>query len=439
MKKTMALFTALTLCVGLLAGCFGPAATGGSPAAPPSQGSVGIRVVTSYGGNDGNASNFRNAVSGWEMATGNTVIDESAVSDEAWKATVLADFETGSEPDVLFFFTGVDANPLVSAGMVVSLEEIRAEYPEYAGNMDDDKMSPSPVDGNLYAVPMNGYWEGLYCNLRVLEAAGVAVPDATTTWDEFIGMCQKVKDAGFTPIAVSINEIPHYWFEFCVLNNGQRANHEIVPAGPRDTLFQNWVAGLNDIKDLYSRGFFPVNTNTSSDDDTMRLMVDGQAAFAIDGSWKMGYFRDNAENIDDFTVTYVPGKNGRAPTDMIGGLSMGFYITRKGWEDETRRDAIVSFVRAMTTDNNVNMFADGVAVTALKTGTAPPADADSLGQAAVDMINGSTGTVSAVQDNLTSDAKQLLFPDNMKLVVTGEMPPEASIEQALALTHASHI
>lgn len=149
----------------------------------------------------------------------------------------------------------------------------------------------------------------------------------------------------------------------------------------------------------------------------------------------MGYFRDNAENIDDFTVTYVPAKNDRLPTDMIGGLSMGFYITRKGWEDETRRDAIVNFVRTMTTDNNVNVFAQGVAVTALKAGTAPPADVDSIGQAALDMINGSTGTVSAVQDNLTSDAKQVLFPDNMKMVVTGSMTPEESIEQALALNN----
>ena len=35
----------------------------------------------------------------------------------------------------------------------------------------------------------------------------------------------------------------------------------------------------------------------------------------------MGGIRDNAENIDNFTVTFVPGQNERKTTDIISGLS----------------------------------------------------------------------------------------------------------------------
>ena len=56
----------------------------------------------------------------------NTVADTSATSDETFKTRVITDFETGSEPDVLFFFNGADATASIEAGKVVSIDEIRA-------------------------------------------------------------------------------------------------------------------------------------------------------------------------------------------------------------------------------------------------------------------------------------------------------------------------
>lgn len=75
---------------------------------------------------------------------------------------------------------------------MVSIEEIREEYPDYASNMKDDMIPASPADGVQYAVPFYGYWEGLYCNKSVLEEAGVEIPTADTTWDQFLESCQKI-------------------------------------------------------------------------------------------------------------------------------------------------------------------------------------------------------------------------------------------------------
>ena len=55
--------------------------------------------------------------------------------------------------------------------------------------------------------------------LEMFEDAGVEVPTKDTTWAEFLDICQKIKDAGYTPIAASLQEIPHYWFDFAILNN----------------------------------------------------------------------------------------------------------------------------------------------------------------------------------------------------------------------------
>ena len=340
MKKAIAFVLAMALC-GAMFGCQSSApAAASQPAASQAESSqepassepakpVEITVVTSYGGDDGNRANYEAAYKAYESATGNTVKDASGTSNEEWKSKIMADFETGAEPDVLFYFNGVDANKLVQGGKVVSIDEIRKVYPDYAGNMRDELMGASPVDNKNYSVPVNGYWEGLYVNKKVLQDCGVTVPDANYTWEQFLKDCDAVKAKGYTPIACSLQQVPHYWFEFCVFNHDTVATHTKLPASSTDDAGKAWTAGLNDIKTLYQKGYFPKNTTTATDEETFQLMADNKAAFAIDGSWKIGWFQENAKSIDDFTVTYVPSQNQRKSTDIIGGLNIVYNIPKK--------------------------------------------------------------------------------------------------------------
>ncbi len=389
-----------------------------------------ITVVTSYGGDDGNRGNYEAAVKMYEEQTGNKVNDESGTSNEEWKAKIMTDFETGAEPDVLFFFNGVDSNPFVKAGKVVSIDEIREVYPDYASNMKDSMLGASPVDGKNYSVPVNGYWEGLFVNKKVLDEAGVAVPGADYTWEQFLNDCEKIKTAGFTCVAVSLQEVPHYWFEYTVFNHGSVANHLDIPKTADDAVAQKWAAGLEDIKVLYGKGYLPANTLTATDAETFQLMADHKAAFAIDGSWKIGWFQSNADDINNFTVTYVPAQGDRAATDIIGGLSMGYYITRKAWNDPEKQKACVDFVGMMTSDDVVSTFG-ATAVTALKKGTTPPQDADALVTAALAMTKGATGISPAVQDLLTGEARADLFA-NVKNVVTGKITATDAIASMIS-------
>jgi len=389
-----------------------------------------ITVVTSYGGDDGNRGNYEAAVKMYEEQTGNKVNDESGTSNEEWKAKIMTDFETGAEPDVLFFFNGVDSNPFVKAGKVVSIDEIREVYPDYASNMKDSMLGASPVDGKNYSVPVNGYWEGLFVNKKVLDEAGVAVPGADYTWEQFLNDCEKIKTAGFTCVAVSLQEVPHYWFEYTVFNHGSVANHLDIPKTADDAVAQKWAAGLEDIKVLYEKGYLPANTLTATDAETFQLMADHKAAFAIDGSWKIGWFQSNADDINNFTVTYVPAQGDRAATDIIGGLSMGYYITRKAWNDPEKQKACVDFVGMMTSDDVVSTFG-ATAVTALKKGTTPPQDADALVTAALAMTKGATGISPAVQDLLTGEARADLFA-NVKNVVTDKITATDAIASMIS-------
>ncbi len=348
-----------------------PAAEPAAPAAPAEPAAPAavteLTVVTSYGGEDGNRANYEEAFRAWEAESGITVLDNSGTSNEEWKAKVNTDFESGTEPDVLFYFNGADADSIINAGKVVSLDEIRAEFPDYGANMVEDSLLAA-TNGIKYTLPTTGYWEGLFTNTALLTELGIAIPDASYTWDQFLADCQVIKDAGYVPIACSLQEVPHYWFEFAVMNNGAVGNHLDLPASADDATGQKWVAGLEDLKQLYELGFFPENTLTATDNETFQIMYDGDAAFAIDGSWKVGAFVENAgDHLEDYQVLYVPGKGSRKAGDVIGGLSMGYYITTKAWNDPAKRAAAVDFVMHMTSDEVVNKFgATVVATTALK-------------------------------------------------------------------------
>lgn len=404
---------------------------------------ISLEVVTTFAGNDGNLQNFKTFSAEWEKMTGNTVVDKSAVTDESFKARVINDFATDSEPDVLFFFNGVDANSFIEADMVVPLSEIREEYPDFGSNIDFDRVPTSLVDDEIYAIPANGYWEAMFVNTTVLEKAGVELPGADYQWEQFLADCEKIKNAGYTPIAAALGNIPHYWWEFSIFNHTSPQEHMTIPDSADEEIGQAWVAGMEDITSLYQLGYFPEITNSATDETTFSMFMNGEAAFLLDGSWRVGGIVQNCQSDPDdpgtldeemlsqFDVTFVPSMGGkRKTTDLIGGMSMGYYITRKAWEDPDSRAAAVSYVSYMTSDEVVSFFTQHT-INALK--NAPVIDSEdynSLQRKAMNMLMRCTSFTNAVQDRFYGECRVYTF-DDLPEIVTGQVSAEDAVAEGL--------
>lgn len=111
MRKPLALMLAGLMAVSMVGcGSNGDAASSSDNKDKADSGKVTLKVTTTYAGEDTNAGNYKDACAAWTKETGNKIEDSSATSDETFKSRVITDFETGSEPDVLFFFNGVDSN-----------------------------------------------------------------------------------------------------------------------------------------------------------------------------------------------------------------------------------------------------------------------------------------------------------------------------------------
>ena len=87
----------------------------------------------------------------------------------------------------------------------------------------------------------------MFVNKTVLADCGIEVPGPDYSWDQFLADCQTIKDNGYTPIACSLVEVPHYWFEFLVMNNGTVEN-------------QGWLTGTY----MYDQTFNRMNVDYGS-------------------------------------------------------------------------------------------------------------------------------------------------------------------------------
>jgi raffinose/stachyose/melibiose transport system substrate-binding protein len=348
MKKFLAIILAVMLCVSLLAACPKEEPAVDEPAAPSD---VELRTVGMFGGNDPSAGAYLQLIRDFEVANRNILInDESATADDAWKAAVIGDVNAGNEPDVLFFFSDATADDIYDK--FVSIEEIREEYPDYASNIKEAIWTyMKKADGNSYCVPIRGYWEGMFVNEDVFEANDIDIP---TDWAGLEAAIEGFAKTDITPVAVALGEVPHYWIEHVILAHGGTDAIYAAETIGSDTsaIPDSWVDGFSAFKSLADLGAFPANTAAMKDAEAGALFKDKGAAMQVDGSWYCG----GITQPETTTVVAFPSAISKTPDSIIAGFSSGFYISRKAWDDETKRDAAVKFVEHITSNEAIAAY-----------------------------------------------------------------------------------
>ncbi len=188
------------------------------------------------------------------------------------------------------------------------------------GNLDDvaqegdwDELLPDVVanmmkyDGHYVAVPVNVHrvnW--LWANPEVLADAGVEVP---TTWDELFAAGEKLREAGYVPLAHGGQP----WqdtttFETVVLSlGGADFYRDAFVELDEDTLKSDTMIEALDtfkrLRELMDEGMPGRDWNLAT-----KMVIDGQAAMQIMGDWAKGEFSAaGMEAGSDYVCAPVPG------------------------------------------------------------------------------------------------------------------------------------
>lgn len=269
-------------------------------------------------------------------------------ADDNWKSMIRSKFEAGQEPDVMFFFTAADADRIVANKQVVSIDEIRKEYNDFASNIKPEALKAvQEEDGKAYCVPIMGFWEGLYCNQELFEQYNVPM---ITDWNSLVYAIETFNANNVTPIAASLSDEPNYWFEHSILSASGIKKHSVNPKSPCEVP-PEWIEGFNLLNKLYKMNAFQNDTFTTKHQLSVQLFNSGKAAMILDGSWM------RVQNEMQGKVKVVPfphlDKISKDNKGVIAGFSMGFYISTKAWEDPDKKDACVRFVEFMTSDESI--------------------------------------------------------------------------------------
>ncbi len=370
---------------------------------------ITLRTVSCFAGPDGAAEEYVEILHRYESETGNTVLDSSSTSDEAWKTSVLKDFAAGNEPDILFFFAaGADSAPILSR--VVSLEEINREYPDM--NLPETG-ALREADGKVYAVPVRGFWEGLYVHTDLFEKYGAPLPE---DWDSLLEAIRIFRENGIVPIAISLSDIPHYLAEMALL---ACASREDLQARPKtfDEVPASWLQAMDVIRELAEAGAFPDNAGWTDERTSTELFVNKQAAMQMDGSWQVSSF--SPEMMYTMAVLPMPLKNGRGTSDCyLGGVSMGFYLTRRAWKS-ARRDAAVALLAELTSEENVRMLGNSTITGRLLESS--------------ETLRSGRNMVSPLQDAMKNTAREEWLLKCIPAIAEGTMTPEECWRRVLAL------
>lgn len=382
---------------------------------------VELRIATMFGGTDPSTETFERSLEDFMNEHPNIKIKNesmTSVGDE-FRTKVKTDFSSGNEADITFFYTGADVKAIINSNKVMPYEEIWEKYPDVGKDITDGiKNSVKEFDGKVYALPLTGFYEGLFVNKSMFEEYDLELP---TTWDKFQNAVEVLKENDVVPFAGPIAQ-SHYMIEHFVLSQAGAEGHLDVLA---DGIPEDWVTAFNNIKDLYEKDAFAKDSLVMDIEMAQNLFKQEKAAMILEGSWFIGGCEDELK--DKMTIIPMPAASDKMdPTSIVAGFSSGYYVSRSSYEDEDKQQAVIDLVTFLTS-------ADQIKAIAAANGGTPSADVEIDGLHPL-YIEGNTMVANAktlnmaIDSRLTPEAFNVLVKDGIPFIVEGQKTPEEVLQ-----------
>ena len=242
----------------------------------------------------------------YKEISGVTITFEPTQSAQ-YNSVLRMQLDSGTGPDLYYSRSYATGEELYTAGFSMDCSTI----PGVQENFLPTSLAPwTAADGKLFAVPFAAVSQPIYYNKTIFAANGIT--ELPTTWESFITMCQKLKDAGVTVFAngiasnwdilecVFLGMIPNY------ITAEQRLAYESGEKKFNDPQFEKILEDFAKLVPFLPEGF------ESIDNDNANIFFGmGNSAMLIDGSWSCGPLNDDYD-IDWGTMAF-PAPEGNTP------------------------------------------------------------------------------------------------------------------------------
>ncbi len=193
----------------------------------------------------------------------------------------------GDLPDV-FMMNGPNFQLYASEGMLQDVSELPdfdpANYPEAMNSL-------YTLDDVQYAVPKDFDTIGLWYNTRILEEAGVPIPDGSWTWNDFRGHLETIKEKapdGIWPLAgTNANQGTVYPLVF--QSGGEIISEDGTTSGYDS---EASIKTFTFLSELQADGLAP-DTGYQAENTPSSVFAGGRAAFFMSGNWSAAVLLDS--------------------------------------------------------------------------------------------------------------------------------------------------
>ncbi len=249
---------------------------------------------------------------------------------------VFSDFPTasaaGNAPDLQYMWNGVYTMEWAWLGYVEPLNK-------YFSRQELDRMFSLPLtsfEGNDYRVGWYAFAFGWVYNKKILKQAGVAesmIPPRT--FDDWVKVCQKVKAAGYIPIALGAKDkLLGDWMQAIFLYQQLDSYADVLKLitgelrWDNPKYYQHWAR----VKTLFDQGLINRDVNSLDLYQAQDFVKTGKAAFTIAvgsivpsiekelGVGNVGYMA---------TPVYGAGKLAKTPTMDVQGIGISSQSRNK--------------------------------------------------------------------------------------------------------------
>lgn len=263
---------------------------------------------------------YEAAVEAFKAANPDINVTANNGDREAHKDTIRNALQNDA-PDVITWYPGNRMGPFVDAGLFTDISDLWASDPNLSENFEAIKPTMSR-DGKQWGVPYTYYQWGVYYRSDIYEKLDLAEP---TTWDELLGNCDVLKEAGVTPFTIGTQYLWTAAGVFDYLNlrtNGYEVHNELTAGKIKYTddrirnTFANW-------EEMLDRCTF-VSTHATMDwQAAIAPFANGDAAMYVMGNFSVGQYKDAGltdDQIDFFQFPEItPGvpRAEEAPADAF--------------------------------------------------------------------------------------------------------------------------
>ena len=140
----------------------------------------------------------------------------------------------------------------------------------------------------------------------VPQQCGVDVPE---TWEEFLQVCETIKQNGITPLLLGNSE-PWNGLHWLTNLNCRFVSPEVraVDSDPATCTFDDpgYVEALNAMIELNEKGYFNSGVNSTSYTEQFELFCQGQGAMMSDGTQVLGSRYRDALDESTWDFFFIP-------------------------------------------------------------------------------------------------------------------------------------